>query len=139
KYLGGGLPLGAFGGKAELMERFDPRSANGLKHAGTFNNNVLSMNAGYTGLTQIFTAERAQQFHETTEQFKQNLQTRLREAELPIHVTGHGSMFTFHYGDKAPIRAADVTSASSDMRKLLNLRCIEQGVRLASRGDIYLS
>src|SRR6516225_1882802 len=45
KYVGGGMSFGAFGGRAEIMERFDPRRADAFQHAGTFNNNVLTMNA----------------------------------------------------------------------------------------------
>lgn len=139
KYLGGGLPLGGFGGKREIMERFDPRLAGGLKHAGTFNNNVLSMAAGATGLTEVFTAKRALQFHEQTEAFKSTLEDRLRAAELPIRLTGHGSMFTAHYGTEPPRRASDVNETSIAMRRLLHLACTERGVRLAGRGDVYLS
>ena len=54
KYVGGGMSFGAFGGRADLMEWFDPRNKNGFQHAGTFNNNVLTMNAGYVGLTEIY-------------------------------------------------------------------------------------
>mgnify|MGYP000728259418 CR=1 FL=1 len=57
KYLGGGLSFGAFGGRADLMARFDPRRPDAVSHAGTFNNNVLSMAAGLAGLTKVLTAE----------------------------------------------------------------------------------
>ena len=40
------------------MERFDPRRPDAFQHAGTFNNNVLTMNAGLAGLTKIYTPER---------------------------------------------------------------------------------
>src|SRR5215469_5725539 len=50
KYVGGGMSFGAFGGRADLMERFDPRRPDAFQHAGTFNNNVLTMNAGLVGL-----------------------------------------------------------------------------------------
>ena len=52
KYLGGGLSFGAFGGRADVMAQFDPRRDSFLRHAGTFNNNALTMAAGYTGITQ---------------------------------------------------------------------------------------
>ena len=55
KYFGGGLSFGAFGGRRELMERFDPRRADALGHAGTFNNNVLTMAAGLAGLRELWT------------------------------------------------------------------------------------
>ena len=56
KYFGGGLSFGAFGGRADVMQRYDPRSNSALQHAGTFNNNVLTMAAGLAGLTQVLTA-----------------------------------------------------------------------------------
>src|SRR5262249_48584537 len=46
KYLGGGLSFGAFGGRHDIMEQFDPRRPNALPHAGTFNNNIVTMSAG---------------------------------------------------------------------------------------------
>src|SRR5207248_4663534 len=59
KYVGGGMSFGAFGGRRDLMERFDPRRPDAFQHAGTFNNNVLTMNAGLVGLTEIYTPERS--------------------------------------------------------------------------------
>ena len=46
KFVGGGLPFGAFGGRTELMRRFDPSRPDALQHGGTFNNDVLTMAAG---------------------------------------------------------------------------------------------
>ena len=56
KYLGGGASFGAFGGRADLMARYDPSRADAVSHAGTFNNNVISMAAGLTGLREILHA-----------------------------------------------------------------------------------
>ena len=57
KYLAGGMSFGAFGGRRELMEGYDPTRPGALFHAGTFNNNVLSMSAGIAGLTQVLTPD----------------------------------------------------------------------------------
>ena len=51
------MSFGAFGGRRELMERFDPRRPDAVAHAGTFNNNVLTMTAGLTAITEVFTDE----------------------------------------------------------------------------------
>ena len=56
KYHGGGLSFGAFGGRADVMSMYDPRDPKHLSHAGTFNNNVLSMAAGYAALSAVATA-----------------------------------------------------------------------------------
>ena len=59
KYIGGGMSFGAFGGRAEIMDLFDPRRPDALPHAGTFNNNVLTMAAGLAGLTEVYTPDAA--------------------------------------------------------------------------------
>ena len=61
KYIGGGMSFGAFGGRADLMGRYDPRRPDALPHAGTFNNNILTMSAGLAGMTEIFTPEAARE------------------------------------------------------------------------------
>ena len=53
------MSFGAFGGRADLMARFDPRGPHALPHAGTFNNNVLTMSAGIAALTEVYTPEAA--------------------------------------------------------------------------------
>lgn len=139
KYLGGGLPLGGFGGRAELMARFDPRAADGLKHAGTFNNNVCSMAAGVAGLTEVYTPARAEAFWRDSEAFRQDLAARLEAAGVPLRLTGSGSMFSLHLGARAPRCAAEVSAATRRMRTLLHLYALQQGVALTARGDIFLS
>ena len=49
KWVGGGMSFGAFGGRKDIMEMYDPTKSGGLAHAGTFNNNVISMAAGCAG------------------------------------------------------------------------------------------
>lgn len=143
KYLGGGLPLGAFGGQDWIMAYFDPDRADGLKHAGTFNNNVMSMSAGLTGLTEVFTVERARLFHSEVTEFANRLSERIAVAGLPVVLTGHGSMLTLHWlaqvPVQAPVQAAEVNPQSSMLRQIVLLRCMQAGVRLAGRGDIYLN
>src|SRR5262249_22422831 len=53
KYLGGGASFGAFGGRADVMARYDPSRADAVSHAGTFNNNVISMAARLTGRRRL--------------------------------------------------------------------------------------
>ncbi len=52
KYVGGGLTIGAFGGRADIMARFDPARPDAYPHGGTFNNNVVAMAAGHAALTR---------------------------------------------------------------------------------------
>jgi glutamate-1-semialdehyde 2,1-aminomutase len=90
KYLGGGLAFGAFGGRRELMERFDPARAGALPHAGTFNNAVLTMAAGAAGLTQVLTPDEIARLNALGDGLRERIAT------LGVHATGYGSMIGLH-------------------------------------------
>ncbi|KAF5680609.1 acetylornithine aminotransferase [Fusarium heterosporum] len=72
KYVGGGMTFGAFGGRRDLMELFDP-SKNQLFHPGTYNNNVLSMHAGLVGL-DIYNADEVDRLNKLGEDLKTKVQ-----------------------------------------------------------------
>src|SRR5207302_471667 len=78
KYVGGGMSFGAFGGAARIMEWFDPRRADSFQHAGTFNNNVLTMNAGHIGLTEIYTPECARALNRFGDGLRERINVAVR-------------------------------------------------------------
>src|SRR5579863_1309980 len=97
KYLGGGFSFGAFGGAQRLMERYDPNRADSFAHAGTFNNNVMSMAAGVVGLRDIYTPEAARALSATGEQFKARLNALFAERKVAMQCTGVGSLLGIHF------------------------------------------
>src|SRR5947209_4651706 len=105
KYVGGGMSFGAFGGKAEVMEWFDPRRSDGFQHAGTFNNNVLTMNAGYVGLTELYPPERARALNRFGDGLRERLNAMVRRRGIAMQFTGLGSMIGVHMTDP-PIPSA---------------------------------
>jgi glutamate-1-semialdehyde 2,1-aminomutase len=139
KYVGGGMSFGAFGGKASLMEWFDPRRSDGFQHAGTFNNNVLTMNAGYVGLTEVYTPERARTLNAFGDGLRERLNALVRRRGLPMQFTGIGSMIGVHMTD-APIRnAADAAKGNADLLDLFYFDLLARGIWLAKRGMMALS
>jgi glutamate-1-semialdehyde 2,1-aminomutase len=139
KYLGGGMSFGAFGGRAEIMERFDPRRPDAFQHAGTFNNNVLTMNAGLVGLTEIYTAERARTLNAFGDYLRERLNTVARRHRLSMQFTGIGSMLSVHMTD-APIRSEeDVERGNAALRDLFYFDLIAAGIWFAKRGMFALS
>ena len=139
KYIGGGMSFGAFGGRADIMDRFDPRRPDALAHAGTFNNNVLTMSAGLTGLTEIYTPAMARTLNATGDDLRDRLNTLFRTQGVPMQATGMGSMMTIHMTDQ-PIRApADVVSLDPRLKELLFFDLLEHGIWTARRGMIALS
>jgi len=138
KYVGGGMSFGAFGGRADIMELFDPRRSDALPHAGTFNNNVLTMSAGIAGLTEVYTPEAARALNARGDALRERLNRLFREAGAPVQALGIGSMMTLHT-TAAPIRRPeDAAGADMRLKELLFFDLLEHGIWLARRGMMSL-
>src|SRR6266566_1005165 len=139
KYIGGGMSFGAFGGRGDLMERFDPRRPDAFQHAGTFNNNVLTMNAGLVGLTEIYTPERARALNAAGDRLRERLNAVARRHRLAMQFTGLGSMIAVHMTDH-PIRSAeDAEHGNAALRDLFYFDLVARGIWFAKRGMFALS
>src|SRR5215472_18251473 len=139
KYIGGGSSFGAFGGRADVMEQFDPGRPGALPHAGTFNNNVLSMAAGYVGLTQVYPAEVAESHSAKGDQLREQLAGVFRAAGAPFQVTGVGSLLAIH-PVATPVRSPnDLAGSDPRMLEVLFLELLEHGYYMAPRGYMALS
>lgn len=137
KYLGGGLSFGAFGGRADLMARFDPAQPGALPHAGTFNNNVLSMAAGLAGLAQVLDDDRLNALNTRGDRLREALQSVM--APYGWTATGMGSMVGFHPVPGPVDSPGDIAGADDRRRELLFLDLLERGWYVAPRGFIALS
>ncbi len=139
KYLGGGLTFGAFGGRADVMAQFDPRRPDALPHAGTFNNNTLSLAAGIAGLRDVFTPEVAALHRDRGNAFRDRLNGIIKTKGLAAQVTGSGSIMNVHFQD-GPIRcAADSHRTRPEARTLFHLEMLARGIYFARRGYMSLS
>lgn len=139
KYIGGGSSFGAFGGRADVMDLFDPARPGALPHAGTFNNNVASMAAGYAGLTAVYTPLIAEEHTARGDLVREDLARAFLAAGAPYQVTGVGSLLTIH-ATTAPLRNHDdVSRADPRLLELLFLDLLEQGYYIAPRGYLALS
>ncbi len=139
KYIGGGMSFGAFGGRADIMERFDPRQPDSLPHAGTFNNNVLTMAAGHAGMTQLYGPEVARKHNARGDRLRERLNDLLKKKKLNMQFTGMGSMLCVHM-QGGPIRTpADAEKGSADLRDLFFFDLLAHGIWIARRGMIILS
>ncbi|KAK4966074.1 hypothetical protein LTR66_012056 [Elasticomyces elasticus] len=139
KYIGGGMSFGAFGGTEDIMSLFDPRTGK-IAHAGTFNNNVLTMAAGRAGLEKIFTPDAALKLNARGEALRQRL-NQIATGSL-LKVSGCQSIMVIHFTltpeehITCPQDIADDDKALSD---LLHLYLLEHGYYIARRGFIALS
>ncbi|HSY86431.1 MAG TPA: aminotransferase class III-fold pyridoxal phosphate-dependent enzyme [Verrucomicrobiae bacterium] len=146
KYLGGGTSFGAFGGKREVMAHFDPDRPDSIPHAGTFNNNVLSMAGGLAGLTQVFTPEAAVRINALGDALRKRLGEIASKQGAPVQATGVGSLLNIHFSRRPIVTAADAhpsdpatEKAVAGLQKLFHLDMIDQGYYFARRGFVALS
>jgi glutamate-1-semialdehyde 2,1-aminomutase len=139
KFIGGGLPTGAFGGSAEIMAQFNPRLQGALAHAGTFNNNVCSMAAGCAALSKVYTPQRAADFFDWSEAFRLSLNEMFAAKAVPMYANGLGSMIAIHFSSEPTKRPSDISAGCQSLRPLLHLELLLEGVLVCKRGDLFLS
>ncbi len=139
KYVAGGMSFGAFGGSATIMDLFDGHRPAALPHAGTFNNNVLSMAAGLVAMGEVFTPEAAEDLWARGEALRAALNDTARAAGVAITVTGAGSMLTPHFRKRPIDRPAPPDPAEEQRRELFFLDMLAAGIYLARRGMVALS
>ncbi len=139
KYIGGGMSFGAFGGRADIMDLFDPRRADALPHAGTFNNNVLTMAAGLAGLTEVYTPEAALALNARGDALRSRLNAMCQEADAPMQFTGIGSMLAVHTMRGTVHSPSDAARDDAKLKELFFFDLLERGIWLARRGMMTVS
>jgi len=138
KYIGGGMSFGAFGGRADVMAQFDPRTG-ALAHSGTFNNNVMTMAAGYAGLTKLFTPEAAGALAERGEAMRARLNALCVKEGVAMQFTGVGSLMNAHFLQGEVRRVDDLAAVDGRLRQLLFFHLLSQGIYTSPRGFVVLS
>jgi glutamate-1-semialdehyde 2,1-aminomutase len=139
KFIGGGLPTGAFGGSTEVMGHFNPKRKGALAHAGTFNNNVCSLAAGCAAVGKVYTPERAAEFFDWSEAFRLSLNDLFAAKAVPMYANGLGSIIAIHFSSMPTKRPTDITAGCRSLRPLLHMELLLDGVLVCSRGDLFLS
>lgn len=139
KFIGGGLPTGAFGGSKRVMEKYNPKRSGALAHAGTFNNNVCSMAAGCAAMREVYTPERAKEFLDWSEAFRLSLNEMFAKKDVPMYANGLGSMIAIHFNKEPTKRPSDITAGCQSLRPLLHMELLLDGVLIVGRGDLFLS
>ena len=137
KYLGGGLSFGAFGGRADLMAAYDPSRPGALFHAGTFNNNVLTMSAGIAGLEQVLDDATLTDVNDRGDRLRAALDAVARPDGL--HVSGRGSLMTIHPAPYPIIASAPLTDTQAALKELVFFGLVNRGFWLARRGMLTVS
>lgn len=137
KYIAGGMSFGAFGGRADIMAVFDGHRPGAMGHAGTFNNNVLSMAGGCVAMGEIFTSTEAEALFARGEALRLGLNRAAAGTRLQF--TGAGSMVCAHFRRGAITAPYAQTAEEEGLRELFFLDMMAAGIYLARRGMAALS
>ena len=129
KIIGGGLPVGAFGGKKEIMEKLSPEG--GVYQAGTLSGNPLAMSAGITTLKLL----QQEGFYEQIEEKSAYLEAGLRDAAASAGVATSlqrvGGMFCTYFQAEEVFNFADVKPETPAVFSRFFRSMLEQGINLA--------
>jgi glutamate-1-semialdehyde 2,1-aminomutase len=138
KVIGGGLPIGAFGGRSDIMERYAPATPGHLSHSGTFNGNTMAMVGGLAALELLSRGE-IERINSLGERLRHALQAVLDRAQSRGTVTGAGSYAWVHFASP-PIRdARDAARSHPDAARLAHLALLERGIFSAGGTRFVLS
>jgi glutamate-1-semialdehyde 2,1-aminomutase len=138
KMIGGGLPVGAFGGREDVMAAFDPSHPRPVHHSGTFAGNAATMAAGLAAL-ELFTPDVISRINSLGDSLRTSLRAVCKSAGVAAQVTGAGSLAAVHLTDH-PVR--DYRSAlGADRAKAarLHLSLLNRGIFSRSGGTFFLS
>ncbi|WP_394147309.1 aspartate aminotransferase family protein [Shewanella atlantica] len=121
KMIGGGFPVGALAGRSEVMDVMNPLNDKVLfPHSGTFSANPVTMVAGLTAMT-MFDRKAVAELNELGDQLRSQIAEVIEIADVPVCVTGAGSMFRIHMKSTPPenYRAAFADAREAKIRTAL--------------------
>ncbi|MDY2795654.1 glutamate-1-semialdehyde 2,1-aminomutase [[Pasteurella] aerogenes] len=130
KIIGGGMPVGAFGGKKEIMQYIAPTGP--VYQAGTLSGNPIAMAAGLACLNELKKAGNEQRLAQLTETLAQGLKALAQKHEIPFVINYVGGMFGFFFTQLSEVSSyqdvmqSDVARFNQFFHKML-----QQGVYLA--------
>jgi glutamate-1-semialdehyde 2,1-aminomutase len=135
KIIGGGFPVGALAGRANVMATLDPDTLK-VWHSGTFNGNPVTMAAGLASMSEL-TQSKIDAMARQACELQFGLQRKAADAGLPLTVTRSGSLLNVFFAPEVP--EAVVVRPDQRLMALYHAAAMNRGLSLAPRGMIALT
>ena len=129
KVIGGGLPVGAFGGKKEIMDYLAPEGP--VYQAGTLSGNPLAMAAGATLLNLLIAQNPYKGLEEKAKLILNGIKEIMISSGIPFSTNQIGGMFGFFFSEELPKNISDVSKTNDEMFSSFINSCIENGIYFA--------
>jgi len=137
KIIGGGYPVGAVGGREDIMRLFAPE-ARTVVHSGTLNANPITATAGVATMEQLDAAA-IDHINKLGESFASGVRAVFKRLNIKGQVTGIGSLQNIHFSDKPVVDGKSAREANKDLLHLFYLAMQERGCFSAARGLYVMS
>ena len=142
KIIGGGFPVGAVAGRADVMKVFDPHEKNLLlPHSGTFSANPITMTAGFKAM-EYFDKKAVEKLNALTQKAVNQIREAIKLADVPVSVTGAGSMFRMHLRPTPPTsyrEAYQTKEVSAVTKELLDFMYNRENILMINTFSCMLS
>ena len=129
KVIGGGLPVGAYGGKKEIMEMVAP--AGPMYQAGTLSGNPLAMTAGIETLKQLRDADLWKRMEVELDTLVDGLGALAQEVGIPLQLARVGTMFSAFFAEELPMDWGSVVTSDTDRFAIYFQEMLSRGIYLA--------
>ena len=130
KIIGGGMPVGAFGGRAEIMQQLAPTGP--IYQAGTLSGNPVAMAAGYATLTKLMDVGIYSELEEKTASLVNGLYAEAKRYNIPFVVNHAGGMFGFFFTNALEVSSyKDVMNCDVELFKKFYHHMLAEGVYFA--------
>ncbi|MBC8756678.1 glutamate-1-semialdehyde 2,1-aminomutase [Kordia sp. YSTF-M3] len=129
KVIGGGLPVGAFAARKEIMHHLAPIGP--VYQAGTLSGNPLAMAAGFAMLQELNTGNVFQSLHDKTEYLHKGISKVLTEAGVTHQINRIGSMISVHFCEEPVIDFASAAKGNNDSFKKFFHGLLDRGIYIA--------
>ena len=138
KIIGGGLPVAAFGGRAEVMDLMDPRREPNLPQGGTYNGNPLGMAAGVAAMKEL-TPDVYEDLNRKGARVKDQLTEVFASHGVPAQVNSAGSLLAIHFTDVPVVDYRTKATSNQAITHDFFLALVNHGVLMAPRAMGALS
>src|SRR5437016_3035098 len=138
KIIGGGLPVAAFGGRADVMALLDPRREPNLAQGGTYNGNPLGMAAGLATMREL-TPDVYEDLNRKGSRVAEQLSEVFASHDVAVQVNGAGSLFALHFTPTPVTDYRTMAAANKKRTRELFLGLVNHGVLMAPRAMGALS
>ncbi|MFC2062519.1 aspartate aminotransferase family protein [Chloroflexota bacterium] len=132
KVIGGGLPVGAFGGREDIMAVFSPKREPHAHHTGTFVATPLVVAAGIATLNEL-TTEAIERINQLGDLLANGMKRALADLKINAQVTGYGSLHQVHFTSELVTHAAVSTSQNKELLHLFHLSMLNKGICIPAR------